>query len=91
VQGLHRQRQGRVRPTRAGQRAPAAGADLAAADLGARLRDAWNAPAQDPVAYGFLVNLEQEHVRMASNFVSIYLQKLEPTEGDGALEGANKT
>jgi hypothetical protein len=41
-------------------------------------------------AYGFLVNLEQQHVRMASNFVSTYLQKPEPTEGDGALEGDNK-
>ena len=42
-------------------------------------------------AYGFLVNLEQQHVRMASNFVSIYLQMPEPTEGDGVREGDNKT
>ena len=49
VQGPHRQRQERAKPTRAkGQRAPAAGADLAALDPGARLRDARNAPAEDP-------------------------------------------
>ena len=50
VQGRsHRQRQERAKPIRAkGQRAPAAGADLAALDPGARLRDARNAPAEDP-------------------------------------------
>ena len=49
VQGPHWHRQERAKPTRAkGQRAPAAGADLAALDPGARLRDARNAPAEDP-------------------------------------------
>ena len=50
VQGPHRRQwQERARPTRAkGQRAPAAGADLATLDPGARVRDARNAPAQDP-------------------------------------------
>ena len=50
VQGhSHRQRQERAKPTRAkGQRAPAAGADLAALDPGARLCNARNAPAEDP-------------------------------------------